>query len=74
MCAHQFTRPASVRSSSRKPSRNVIISVAMNSAMTIDSIDTCVAEARRPDERAPDQQEQDAGQDGRRQTASSASR
>ena len=40
MCIHQFTRSAVVPSSRRKASRNVIISVAMNSAMTTDSSDT----------------------------------
>ena len=44
-CTHQFTRPAVLPSSSRNVSRNVIISVAMNSAMTIDSIDTFVPSA-----------------------------
>ena len=42
MCSHQLTRPAVVVSSNRNPRRNVIISVAMNNAMTTDSIDTVV--------------------------------
>ena len=42
---HQLTRPAADSSSSRQPSRNVTISVAMNSAITIDSIDTFVPSA-----------------------------
>ena len=73
---HEHVRPPvhapghACASSSRNVSRNVIISVAMNSAMTTDSIDTCVAEADRPDERAADEQVDDAAEDGRRQTAS----
>ena len=73
VCTHQLTRPARPASSSRKASRNVIISVAMKSAMTIDSTDTCVAERRRPDDRAPDEQAEDADEHRRPQTASSTS-
>ena len=54
MCAHQFTRPAAVRSSSVNPSRNVTISVAMNSAMTTDSMETDAPSADRADEDAAD--------------------
>ena len=48
----------------------MIISVAMNSAITIDSTDTVVPEPDRPHERAADQQVDDAGEHARRQTAS----
>ena len=42
---HQFTRPAIVPSSSRQVRRKVIISVAMKSAITIDSSDSFVPSA-----------------------------
>ena len=63
MCAHQFTRPAVVFSSSLNPSRNVTISVAMNSAMTTDSRET---DAPSPTGRATTrriEQNDDAGED-----------
>ena len=53
-------------SSSRlKPSRNVTISVAMNNAMTIDSIETRRAQRGRTEDRAPHEQKQDAAEHGR---------
>ena len=39
-CTHQFTRPARLASARRKSSRKVTISVAMNTPMTTDSIDS----------------------------------
>ena len=43
--SHQFTTPAGEPSSSRHVRRKVIMSVAMNSPITIDSADTCVPSA-----------------------------
>ncbi len=45
------------------------INVAMNSAMTIDSIDTCVPERHRPHKRAAHQQVEDADEDRAGRTA-----
>ena len=55
-------------------SRNVIISVAMNSAMTIDSIDTCVPSATGRTKARRIEQVDDAGEHRRPQTASAPSR
>ena len=63
-CTHQFTCAAVEPSASRNVRRNVIISVAMKSAMTIDSIDSFVPSADRPDEGAADEQVEDAGEHG----------
>ena len=69
MCTHQFTRPARLPSSSENASRNVTISVAMNSAMTTDSIETVAPSADGPSHDAPDEQEEDAERGPPPQTA-----
>ena len=66
MWIHQFTRAAMVPSSSRNASRNVIISVAMNSAMTSDSTDTLVPSATGRTNARRTKQIADAEQDGGR--------
>ena len=74
VCIHQLTRAADAALVEPNVSRNVIISVAMNSAMTIDSTDTVRAERDGADERAPNQQERRCRRARPRRTASARAR